>query len=131
MYIVSTFKHIKLKPFHEVISNWGNQNFRDFPLRHEEDLYRGLVAEIMLHRTQAKQVVHVYQQFLRRYPTVFALSEAKEDGVLHPLGLHWRSKLMIAMAHVIVLSYEGNIPFEKDKLLSIPGVSDYLSVALS
>lgn len=42
------------------LKNWGRDHLREFPWRKTQDPYRVLMAEYMLLRTQAKQVVPVY-----------------------------------------------------------------------
>lgn len=55
------------------------------------------MSEIMLHRTQASQVLPVYNQFIQTYPDLATLSKAtKEDlqTILYSLGLRWRIDLI-------------------------------------
>ena len=66
--------------FRRELIDWGQQHFRLFPWRLTEDPYRILIAEVMLHRTQAPQVVRVYERFMERYPAAPVLAQAsKED----------------------------------------------------
>jgi len=64
------------------ILQWWYENKRDYPWRHERDPYRILIAEIMLQRTKAEQVVPVYVEFISRYPTVQDLAKKKVKKVL-------------------------------------------------
>lgn len=112
---------------------WGRHNYRPFPWRATRDPYRILISEVMLHRTQAKQVVPVYEYFLRRYPDVRALAQAtREDlhAVLFSLGLRHRIDLIHEMAADLMARFEGQVPDAKPDLLSLPGVSEYISGAV-
>ena len=112
---------------------WGQHHFRQFPWRATSDPYSILVAEVMLHRTQAVQVVPVYEAFIRRYPDALSVAAADTDEIMHllyPLGLHWRSGLIHSMAEHLMMHYGGQIPHDRDVLLSLPGVSDYVASAV-
>jgi A/G-specific adenine glycosylase len=50
--------------------------------------------------------------------------------LLHPLGLNWRAELLLHMASEIMRKHNGKIPFEKEKLESLPGVGRYISSAV-
>jgi A/G-specific adenine glycosylase len=54
---------IPLETYQHRLLSWGKQNARRFPWRETVDPYSVLIAEIMLHRTQAIQVVPVYERF--------------------------------------------------------------------
>lgn len=112
---------------------WGREHFRSFPWRLTQDPYCVLMAEVMLHRTQALQVIPVYEQFVRRYPDVPAFAQASNEelhGVLYSLGLRWRIDLTHAMAAELVTRFDGQVPQEKADLLSLSGVSDYIASAV-
>lgn len=112
---------------------WGQKNFRAYPWRQTSDPYRVLISEIMLHRTQAVQVLPVYEHFVQMYPGVADLSKAtKEDlqDILYSLGLRWRIGLIYEMVYVLNTQFRGQVPTEKDDLLSLPGVSDYIAGAV-
>lgn len=117
----------------KALVKWGERNFRAFPWRLTRDPYKILISEIMLHRTQAPQVVPVYEQFIRSYPDTSSLKIArKEDlySILYSLGLKWRSDMLIEMIDVITSRYGGQIPSSKANLLSLPGVSEYIASAV-
>jgi len=64
---------VDVAEFRNALKAWGRQHFRSFPWRHTEDPYQVLMAEIMLHRTQATQAVLIYQRFIEAYPHAHAL----------------------------------------------------------
>jgi len=117
----------------ERLLEWWYRNRRDYPWRHESDPYRILIAEIMLQRTKAEQVVPVYLEFLRRYPTIGDLAAADLSDVeafFSRLGLKWRASKVIEMARYIVEKLGGRIPDERDKLLEIPMIGEYIADAV-
>ena len=112
---------------------WGQENFRAFPWRLTTNPYYILISEVMLHRTQATQVIPVYERFIKRYPGVVALSKAaREDlhDILYSLGLRWRIDLIFEMATELMEQFGGQIPESKEQLLSLSGVSDYIAGAV-
>lgn len=120
-------------PFRAALKVWGQSHFRPYPWRGTANPYRLLLAEVMLHRTQARQVVPVYERFVARYPELPALVAASRDDLaiaLAPLGLHWRVPLVYEMAIALVGRFNGAIPTERADLLSLPGVSDYIASAV-
>lgn len=119
--------------FRRELIAWGQRHFRSFPWRKTEDPYRILMAEVMLHRTQVLQVLPVYERFLKIYPDAALLAHASSEdlhALLFPLGLRWRVDLIWAMAAELTDRFDGQVPKEKDKLLSLPGVSDYIASAV-
>jgi A/G-specific adenine glycosylase len=60
----------KVRWFRRRLKAWAEPNFRDFPWRRTCDPYAILVAELLLQKTTAATVAPVYQEFVRRYPTV-------------------------------------------------------------
>jgi A/G-specific adenine glycosylase len=124
---------IDITAFREILVAWGKEHFRPFPWRLTESPYHILIAEVMLHRTQAIQVVPVYTQFIERYPDIRALAGAtKEDfhDTLSSLGLRWRIDLILDMKAGLMSQFEGEVPREKSELLSLSGVSDYIASAV-
>jgi A/G-specific adenine glycosylase len=119
--------------FTETLLLWWSTNKRHFPWRETNNAYDILVAEILLHRTKAAQVAKLYPEFLSAFPTPRSLADGAPDTIekiLKPLGLHWRTKLIHYMSKEIIEKFNGKIPQEKNLLISLPGVSDYISSAV-
>jgi len=122
-----------IRQIRERLLTWGCQHFREFPWRRTRDPYAILVAEVLLHRTRASQVVPIYQRFMERYPDIATLAgalPAELQQVLWPLGLHWRVPLIQEMARQILEQYGGRVPADRDALRQLPGVSDYIANAV-
>jgi len=119
--------------FRKALITWGKKHFRRFPWRLTGDPYCILMAEVMLHRTQATQVVPVYERFARRYPDVPTLAQATREELhkaLYSLGLRWRIDLIHEMAAELMGRFDGKMPESKEDLLSLPGVSEYVAGAV-
>jgi A/G-specific adenine glycosylase len=110
---------------------WGEDNIQAYSWRYRTDPYAIIVAEFMLHRTQALQVQRVYEQFMFLYPflTEAIAADRKELAeILHPLGLMWRIEMMIEALHFMWDNY-GGIPGDIELLLQVPGIGPYIAGA--
>lgn len=124
---------VDAESFRNDLISWGRMNFRPFPWRFTTDPYQILIAEVMLHRTQASQVAPVYSHFLEKYPALASLAKVTREEIheaLYSLGLRWRIELIMGMVSQINERFDGQIPEEKSELLSLPGVSDYVASAV-
>jgi len=116
------------------ILKWYHANGRDFPWRHTYDPYRIMIAEFMLHRTRAEQVVPVFNDFITKYPDINSLANARVKSIkkfTESLGLHWRYKHFIESAQYIINELNGKFPEDTGRLKEIPGVGEYISAAIS
>lgn len=112
---------------------WWSGSKRSFPWRETRDPFRVLVAETLLHRTKAEQVIPLYELFLKHFPNVRVLARSTPSYIqelLHSAGLHWRWKLLHLTATEIVTRFNGQIPDTFDDLVSLPGVSHYIATAV-
>ena len=119
--------------FQKALIAWGKNNRNSFPWRKKVDPYSTLMAEIMLHRTQAAQVKSVYKNFIKHYPTLTALTSGSRRGIrtiLKPLGLTWRINAVFKMSRVLQNKFNGTVPKQKGDLLGLPGVGDYIANAV-
>ncbi len=115
----------------EIISSWGNKNYQDYPWRHPERKWHGLIAEILLQRTKARNVVPVYEKFINKYPTISDLAETDRHDLeilISPLGLLWRAKFILELG-IELNSRKGHIPREYNELIKLPGVGPYVASA--
>lgn len=114
-----------------LILQWGKAHYKAYPWRVPDQAWHGLIAEILLQRTKAKNVVPVYEQFISRFKTVEELAhtsvEAIED-VIYPLGLRWRAPLIKKLAESL-LQLDGEVPRSYSELLKLPGVGTYVASA--
>lgn len=108
---------------------WGRENFRQYPWRDETDPWLTLVAEFLLQRTRASQVVDVFLECRKRYPTPEALVREGPAGaaaLTDRLGLHRRGPMLIDIAETLA---RDGFPGTMDDLLRLPGVGMYTAGA--
>jgi len=110
---------------------WGKENIRYYPWRYQEDPYKILVSEFMLHRTQTCQVIPVFEKFISNFPTLedfFKADQKKIVEILESLGLDWRIKGMIDALIEIWNKYK-EVPVDYEKLTNIRGIGQYIAGA--
>jgi A/G-specific adenine glycosylase len=109
---------------------WGKTNYRDYPWRKTPNRFHAIIAEIMLQRTRAEQVLDVYNGFTRKYKTpedVCSDSYQNILATLRPLGLNWRAKIITDFS--AQTKKMGSIPNSFDELTKLPGVGQYIASA--
>ncbi len=124
---------IKMEYMVKKLLQWYKNNYRRYPWRNESSPYRIMIAEFMLQRTRANQVLPVYINFINMYQDIFALSIADikdVDRSIESLGLKWRASHFKKAAEYIVNEYSGDIPSNKEDLLKVPGIGEYISGAI-
>jgi A/G-specific adenine glycosylase len=117
----------------QALLKWFATSSRSFPWRDDPDPYHILIAEMMLRRTQARQVEDVYNHFITRFPDVRSLDQAPEEEILklvYPLGLDWRAANFKKLAHEVAIHHEGNVPRDRKALLNLTGVGPYVADAV-
>ncbi len=89
-----------------------------------------LVSEVMLQQTQVSRVLPAYTAFLRRFPTLAALSRAALADVLRAwsgLGYNRRARDL----HRIARLHPRALPATREGLDLLPGVGSYTAGAVS
>jgi len=124
---------VPLSQYRSVLKDWGREHLRKFPWRETRDPYRLLMAEFMLIRTQASQVEPVYRKFMSRYPSLEDLAEASREDIhciLRPLGLSWRADRLFETVRKLEKDHDLTVPTDRNDLLDLPGVSQYIAGAV-
>lgn len=119
--------------FSDQLVIWERASARNFSWRGTRNPYQVLIAELLLRRTNAKSAEAVFNEFIRKYPTLDEFKYAKErtiSEILYPLGLKWRAKNVFALAQLVKARNLKAIPLEIQQLKSLPGVGDYVSRAV-
>src|SRR6478736_5956502 len=78
---INISSHSKIVSFQQGIVEWFAKNGRMYPWRRESDPFRILVAEMMLQRTRADQVLPVYEQFINQFPDIRSLACSTVEDV--------------------------------------------------
>jgi len=124
---------VNLPALRRALLDWAAISGRSFPWRETNNPFHVLIAEMMLRRTQARQVVPVYQTFIATYPDATALANASADAIaqdLYSLGLAWRGPAFQAMARALVEDHAGQVPDDYGALKKLPGIGDYVAAAV-
>jgi len=120
----------KIEIIQKEIIHWEKSNFQEYPWRLTTNKFHALIAELMLQRTNADQVVPVYEKFTAAYPNLDSAVEAVDSNMkilLRPLGLNWRIENILNL--ISQLGYLNDIPQKYDELISLSGVGDYVASA--
>ena len=115
------------------IITWYHKEGRDLPWRKTRNPYRILVSEIMLQQTQVPRVIEKYKEFLRAFPTITALAEAKTADVItvwKGLGYNRRALFLQRTAQAVQKEFHGKFPRTLEALKTLPGVGDYTARAI-
>ena len=107
---------------------------RDLPWRKTTDPYEIWISEIMLQQTQVSRVERdFYPPFLKKFPTLESLAKANWEDV-YPvwkgLGYYVRGKNVLKTAKKIMKDFGGELPRDRVKLESLPGIGEYTANAI-
>jgi A/G-specific adenine glycosylase len=122
---------IQLKAAQKKLLEWYEVCGRhELPWRKTSDVYHVYVSEIMLQQTQVNRVMQeYYPQFLKKFPTLKALSEADEAEVLAAwsgLGYYSRARNLHATSKLCPQA----LPSTLEELLKLPGIGRYTASAI-
>lgn len=112
---------------------WFRKYRRHYPWRETRDPYRIFVAEFMLQRTGAQQVLPVYRKFIGRFPNLERAMEAKGAVLretLRPLGRIQRYKIFQRALQHQAGKLGGKPPKTLGALIKVPGVGPYTARAI-
>lgn len=129
----SLYSKEKIKKLRRKLIIWFKKNARKYPWRETEDPFKVLIAEMMLRRTRADQVVPVYETLFKSYPDIKRILSAKNsdfEKVLYPLGLMWRIPAFKKVALEIKQKFNNKVPSNRKDLLSLTGVGEYVAGAV-
>ena len=129
LYSVEGLRPPSPKLLRQSVLRWYRRSGRDLPWRRTRDPYRVLVSEVMLQQTQVSRVLPAYRRFLRRFPTLRALSRAPLGEVLREwsgLGYNRRARDLHRIART-----NAFLPRTVAGLDALPGVGAYTASAVA
>jgi len=109
----------------EALLQWYSANKRELPWRGVADPYAIWISEVMLQQTTVTAVIPYYERFLKHFPTVQDLANAKETEVLQywaGLGYYSRARKLHSAAQKIA---RNGFPIHYTELLKLPGFGPY------
>ncbi len=113
---------------------WYDDVRRDLPWRTNPTPYRVWVSEIMLQQTRVEAVRSYFTRWMDTLPTIRTLAEADESVYLklwEGLGYYSRVRNLHKAAVMVCEVYDGNLPADYDRLLTLPGIGDYTAGAIA
>ena len=120
--------------FRRVLLRWYDQHGRDLPWRTTDDPYHILVSEVMLQQTQVDRVLPKYHEWLGEVPVVRGAgrrpTRPTSSATWRPLGYNIRPKRLHSIAREAVASYGGQLPSDRETLLSFKGIGEYTAGAI-
>lgn len=127
---------MQIKELQTALLSWYQTNGRhSLPWRNKtlpNRPYAVLLSEIMLQQTQVKVVLERYfYPFLKKFPTLKALSQANEQEVLRAwqgLGYYTRARNLHKLAQ---LCANTGLPTEVRDLIKLPGIGAYTAGAIA
>jgi A/G-specific adenine glycosylase len=120
--------------FRRRLMHWYSTHARKLPWRGVSDPYRTWVSEIMLQQTRVAAVIEHYTEFLKKFPTIVALSLAPEADVVAAwsgLGYYRRVRMLHKAAQFIMRELGGALPTDSVALRTLPGIGEYTSAAIA
>lgn len=93
--------------------------------------WQALLAEVLLQRTRAGNVLPVYNKIILDYENLHDLAGLTEDEIetlIYPLGLKWRAKFLKRLIAELN-NRNGVVPNQPNDLLGLPGVGPYATAA--
>ena len=120
------------REFRGDLLSWFRANRRGFPWRTKRlNEWQVLLIEMCLHRTRADQVAEVADEVLRlgRTPRLFLDNFERLSSPLARLGLKWRVDSLADAARHVIKAHDGEVPRDRQELMAIPGVGDYIASA--
>lgn len=127
-------REVAPEAFREKLMHWYRLHARELPWRGTTDPYEIWVSEVMLQQTRVAAVIEHYNEFLRRFPTLMALSLAQEREVLAAwsgLGYYRRARMLHKAAQFIVMERDGRFPGIAAELRTLPGIGEYTAAAIA
>jgi A/G-specific adenine glycosylase len=116
------------------VLNWYAGHARDLPWRRPEATpWAIMVSEFMLQQTPVERVRGPWQEWLERWPTPQALAAATPGDAVRAwgrLGYPRRALRLHQAARMITNDFGGQVPADRESLLSLPGVGSYTAAAI-
>ncbi|MCI4368065.1 MAG: A/G-specific adenine glycosylase [Thermoplasmata archaeon] len=113
---------------------WFAHHRRSLPWRVAPDPYRIWISEVLLQQTRVSQAIPYYERFVRRFPSIEKLAQAKQGDVLKAwegAGYYARARHLHKAAREIVRRHGGKLPENANALRELPGFGPYISAAVA
>ena len=122
----------RVPAIHRALLRWYQAHARPLPWRRTRDPYRILVSEVMAQQTQIARVLEKYPEFLRAFPTLRRLAEARRSDVIRAwqgMGYNRRAVNLHRLARSLHPLFR--LPSAPSGLAGLPGLGPYSSNAIA
>ena len=120
--------------FSDTLINWYTTNKRNLPWRNTKNPYFIWLSEIILQQTRVDQGMSYYLKFVKEFPTVQELAQAKNEKVMklwQGLGYYSRARNLHETAQMITLRFDGCFPSSYPDILALKGIGTYTAAAIA
>jgi len=127
------FSPARYRKFNTVIYSAYEKEGRAFPWREDPGAWGILVSEFMLQQTQTGRVLPYWTNWMKKWPSPKAQSNASLEEVLREwsgLGYNRRGRYLKESADIIVKDFKGQVPDSVEALLKLPGIGNYSAGAI-
>jgi len=124
----------QVRAFTTRLRAWYRRNARDLPWRKTRNPYEILVSELMLQQTQVSRVLEYWPAFLRRFPSLESVADARESHVVaqwEGLGYYARARNLHRLARRVVRENAPEWGDDPDRLKKLPGIGAYTAGAVA
>ena len=116
------------------ILQWYEEHGKDLPWRKTHDLFKILISEIFLKKTNTTSVKDIYDEFFEKYHGFEDLHETNVEELksdIKSLGLsNRRSRTLKSLARWVVQENDGKLPRDLSRLKEVKGIGEYVARAL-
>src|SRR5260370_11715294 len=117
-------------PIRHALLAWYTRSKRDLPWRRTTDPYAIWISEVMLQQTRVAAVLPYYERFLKRFPTVHGLADAREQDVLAAWsGLGYYSRARNLQKAAVQIAAASAFPSDYETIRPPPGIGNYTAAA--
>lgn len=120
--------------FSNTIISWQKKYGRHMlPWQNTKNTYYIWLSEIMLQQTQVNTVIPYYQRFLKKFPNIMSLAQAKLENVMElwsGLGYYSRARNLHICAKLVFFKYNGIFPKNFISLINLPGIGQSTASAI-
>ena len=123
----------RIQQFQKKVFSFYRKKKRELLWRKTSDPYKILLSEFMLQQTQVNRVLLYYEQWIAKWPTIYALAAASLPEVLRMwmgLGYNTRAVNLHRAARKIVAEYNGDVMTAVKQYKELPGIGRYTSHAV-
>ncbi len=120
--------------FAEPLLAWYDENKREMVWRDQGNPYYTWISEIMLQQTRIEAAKEYFVRFTTELPDVESLARVSEERLMklwEGLGYYSRARNLKKAAELLATEYNGELPKDYEKLLSLPGVGPYTAGAIA